>query len=85
MEFVVGENRVFYEENGEVLAEIEFEKIDEMTYNIYHTFVDERLRGKGVASKLVERAVQEIESRNGKVVASCSYAKAWLERKGRES
>ena len=81
MEFKKEENRIYLDnENGKVLAEIEFEKLEDNTYNIYHTFVDELLRGQGVASKLVEEAVKEIESRGGKVQATCSYAKAWLEK-----
>ena len=81
MEFKKEENRIYLDnENGKVLAEIEFEKLEDSTYNIYHTFVDELLRGQGVASKLVEEAVKEIESRGGKVQATCSYAKAWLEK-----
>lgn len=80
MEFKIEENRIYYEEAGKVLAEIEFEKVRENTYNIFHTFVDESLRGQGVASKLVEKAVEEITKRNGKVEATCSYAKAWLEK-----
>lgn len=80
MEFKIEENRIYYEKDGKILAEIEFEKIGENTYNIYHTFVDESLRGQGVASKLVEKAVEEITNKNGKVEATCSYAKAWLEK-----
>ena len=75
------ENRIYLDdENGKVLAEIEFEKLEDNNYNIYHTFVDELLRGQGVASKLVEAAVNEIKARGGKVKATCSYAKAWLEK-----
>jgi len=80
MEFVIEDKRIYYEKDGKVLAEIEFEKIDEYTYNIYHTFVDESLRGQGIASKLVKKAVEEITERNAKVEATCSYAKAWLEK-----
>ena len=80
MEFKTEENKIYYEENGKILAEIEFEKVSEDTYSIYHTFVDESLRGQGIASKLVEKAVEEISKRNCKVEASCSYAKAWIEK-----
>ena len=83
MDFKTEENRIYYEQNGKVLAEIEFEKVREDTYSSFYTFVDESLRGQGVASKLVEKAVDEIAKRNGKVEATCSYAKAWLEKHGR--
>ena len=63
----------------EIIAEIDFEKINDDTYNISRTFVDESLRGKGIANELVTKAYKEItEVRKGKVVASCSYASKWL-------
>ena len=73
-------NRIYLEdEEGKLLAEINFEKIDENNFNIYHTFVDESLRGQGIASKLVEEAVKEIKKQGGNVQATCSYAKKWLD------
>lgn len=81
MEFKKEENRIYIDdENGNVLAEIEFEKLADNKYNIYHTFVDERLRGQGVASKLVEAAINEIRARDGEIQATCSYAKTWIEK-----
>ena len=81
MEFIKETNRIYAkDENGKIIAEIEFNEIEKGVYDICHTFVDESLRGHGVASKLVQEAVNEIQSRNGKVTASCSYAKKWLEK-----
>lgn len=81
MEFIKEDNRIILkDENAKIIAEIEFEEIESGKYNIYHTFVDESLRGKGIASKLVQEAVNEIKSRNGTVQATCSYAKKWLEK-----
>ena len=81
MNFLKSDGRIYLEdENGKVIAEINFEKVEENQYNIYHTFVDDSLRGQGIASKLVEEAVKEIEGRNGTVSATCSYAKSWLEK-----
>lgn len=79
MKFIVEKNRVYYEENGEILAEITFIG-DEDVLTINHTFVDDRLRGQGIASKLVQEAVTEIKRQNKKVQASCSYAIKWLEK-----
>lgn len=45
-----------------------------------HTYVDDRLRGQGIASELVRRAVEEIEQRGGRLKATCSYAQLWLAR-----
>ena len=80
--YIIEENGIYLkDENGKALAEIEFEKISNDTYNIYHTFVDDSLRGKGIASKLVEAAYDEIViKRKCKVKATCSYASHWLEK-----
>ncbi len=80
MEFIKEGERIYSkDENGKVIAEIEYKEIEHGIFEIYHTFVDESLRGKGVASSLVQEAVEQIQSKNGKIIASCSYAKKWLE------
>ena len=79
--YVIEENRIYLKENDKILAEINFEKIDDTTYNIYHTYVDEFLRKKGIASILVDKAISEIKKRNCNIVATCSYAKKYLENK----
>ena len=66
-------------ESGEMVAEITFPQTAEHEYTIDHTFVDESLRGQGIASKLVQAAVDEIEGRGATVRATCSYAVRWLE------
>lgn len=81
MEFIKEDGRIYYEKDGMVLAEITYVKEDENTYNINHTFVDESLRGQGIAGRLVECALEEIKKKNGKVIATCSYAKSYLEKK----
>ena len=81
MEFIKEDGRIYSKDvNGKVIAEIEFKEIEKGIFDIYHTFVDESLRGKGVASKLVQEAVKEIQARNGKITASCSYAINILEK-----
>ena len=80
MEFIKNDEKIYSkDENGKVIAEIEFKEVEKGIFDIYHTFVDESLRGKGVASSLVQEAVKQIQSKNGKIIASCSYAKKWLE------
>lgn len=81
MNFIKETNRIYLQdETGKLLAEITFEEIGKGTYNIDHTFVDESLRGHGIASKLVEEAVKEIKEKDGKIKATCTYAKSWLEK-----
>lgn len=81
MEFIKEKNRIYKtDENGKVIAEITFPETEKNVFCIDHTFVDDSLRGQGIAGKLVEAAVSEIENKGGKVTATCSYAAHWLEK-----
>jgi len=74
--YITEENRIYLpDENWKILAEIDFEKVDEKTYNISHTFVDDSLRGQGIGSELVEKAINYLTSKWYKVSATCSYAR----------
>ncbi len=74
--YITEENRIYLpNEDWNILAEIDFEKIDEKTYNISRTFVDDSLRGQGIGSELVEKAITYLTSKWYKVSATCSYAK----------
>lgn len=79
MPFVTESNRIYYEQEGRTLAEITFPALDDTTVNIDHTFVDECLRGQGVAGQLMELAAAQLERTGRKAVATCSYARRWLE------
>ena len=74
--YITEENRIYLQdENWNILAEIDFEKKDEKTYNISRTFVDDSLRGQGIGSELVEKAITYLTWKWYKVSATCSYAK----------
>ena len=47
---------------------------------ITRTFVDESLRGQGVAGQLMEAAVDQIRSEGLKARPICSYAAKWFEK-----
>ncbi len=79
MEYITEKNRIYAIECGEEVAEVTFPERNGI-YVINHTYVDDRLRGQGIASELVRRAVEEIEQRGGRVEATCSYAQLWLAR-----
>ena len=66
------------DENGKLIAEITFPETEPGVFTIDHTFVDSSLRGQGIASKLVQAAVDTIHCQGGKVKATCPYAENWL-------
>ena len=80
--FKTENNRIYMENDaGEMVAEITFPETEPGIFTINHTFVDDSLRGQGIASKLVQAATDEIKAKGGTVKATCSYAKAWLEKR----
>ena len=81
MEFQKSEGRIFaQDENGKLLAEITFPTVAEGVADIDHTFVDESLRGQGVAGKLGRAAVDQLRSQGKKAKTSCWYASQWFEK-----
>ncbi len=80
MNFITSKDRIYLEENDNVVAEVRFRKISDNKYDIYYTFVSDSLRGKGIASMLMKRATEYIQDKNCIVEASCSYAKNWIEK-----
>jgi len=74
--YITEGNRIYLpDENWNILAEIDFEKVDDKTYNIFRTFVDDSVRWQGIGGELVERAEAYLTSKWYKVSATCSYAK----------
>lgn len=66
-------------EKGVLEFRIEGDQVD-----IYHTYVDDDLRGKGIASKLVEMAFDYFDKNNYEVKCSCSYARNWALKHGKK-
>lgn len=80
MELAVEKNRVYLGDADAPLAEITFLEVQPGVYCIDHTFVDPSLAGQGVGGRLAAQAVAAIRERGGSVTATCSFAKAWLEK-----
>lgn len=81
MDFVHNENQIaLYSDNNDLLAEVTFPYISEDTVDINHTFVDGSLRGQGIAGKLMDELVKDLNERGLKAVPSCSYAAGWFEK-----
>lgn len=78
MEFIYGPERIYAEDaQHKVIAEITFPCKDGVA-DINHTFVDESLRGQGVAGQLVQAAVDSILKSGSRIKATCPYAVSWL-------
>ena len=79
MDFTHSSNQIaFYNEDGRLTAEVTFPDVDTDTVNIDHTFVDDSLRGQGVAGQLMKATAEQLRSQNKKAVLTCSYAVNWF-------
>ncbi|WP_024294618.1 GNAT family N-acetyltransferase [Lacrimispora indolis] len=81
MNFTYNPNQIalFHSDNN-LLAEVTFPEVDQNTVDINHTFVDESLRGQGVAGQLMEAVAEQLRSQGKKAILTCSYAIKWFEK-----
>lgn len=81
MEFTYYPDKIiFSSEGGSTLAEVVFPAVDADTVNIDHTFIDDSLRGQGVAGRLMEAVANHLQAQNKKAILTCSYAVKWFEK-----
>lgn len=79
MEFVHNKNQIaVYTPDYLVVAEVTFPDIDKDTVNVNHTYVDNVLRGQGIAGKLMEELTAELKGSGKKAVLTCPYAIKWF-------
>jgi uncharacterized protein len=70
-----GRGAFIIEERGERLAEMEIAIVkDNLT--VFHTHVNDKLRGQGIASQLLSAMVAYAREHNKKVIALCPYVSA---------
>ena len=84
MEFQREDGRIFAMDGDRLVAEITFPARDGVA-DIDHTFVDDSLRGQGVAGQLVRAAADQIRADGRKARATCSYAQTWFRQHPEES
>lgn len=81
MDFKHSSEKIWLEnEDGKTIAEIDFPETAADTVTIWHTEVDECLRGQKVAGKLVQAAADQLRSEGRKAIVTCSYASRWFDR-----
>lgn len=80
MNFQHEENRIFaLDPSGKLIAEVTFPVSDGFAV-IDHTFVDDSLRGQGIAGQLLTSAAEQIRNSGLKAKPVCSYAVKWFEK-----
>ena len=81
MNFIYSPNKIFLlDKSNKTIAEVTFPDVDENTVNINHTYVDDSLRGQGIAGKLIKAVAEQLQAQNKKAVLTCSFAIKWFER-----
>ena len=70
------DNKIVYIVDGTEKGVLEF-RINGNQADIYHTYVDDDLRGQGIASRLVEMVFDYFDKNNYEVKCYCSYARNW--------
>jgi uncharacterized protein len=62
------------------LAYISYAAPDDGTMDLQHTVVPEPDRGQGIGGTLVRTAIQHAREEGKRVIATCPFVKAWLDR-----
>lgn len=70
----------FIERDGRHIAEITYQYQDEATIVADHTWVDNSLRGQGVARQLLDVLVAFAREKQLKIVPTCSYVDVMFQR-----
>lgn len=82
MKIEICENEMYLIDiTGEKIARVSFENVACGVYNITNVYVVKGMRGKGVASVLLNFVVEHLRSLGAKdIKATCEFAKHWLEK-----
>jgi hypothetical protein len=61
-------------------ALLEYRMLAPEVIDFFHTYTPAALRGRGLAAQLVAAGIAHARERGWRVIGSCSYVAAWLER-----
>lgn len=70
----------YLDENGKLIAEIDFPTTGDNAITITHTFVDSSLKGQGVGKELVLQVIDYARKNSLKIKATCSFAIHYFEK-----
>ncbi len=70
-------NRFCYILDNSIRGYVEYEVCDKVVI-VTHTFVDESLRGQGIAYRLMDEFFNYFND-DYQIIGKCSYAKKWLD------
>ena len=76
-------NTLYYLEDNVKCGYLNFE-IENNTLDILSTVVDEKYRGKGIASKLTEYIYNYTVENGLNIKCTCSYAKEWFNKRNKK-
>lgn len=62
-----------YDDKGKAIAKITYKPKGENIVIANHTYVDPVLRGQGIAEKLLDHLVAQMEAEGKKIEAACPY------------
>ncbi|NWF90449.1 MAG: N-acetyltransferase [Ignavibacteriaceae bacterium] len=69
----------FYVITENLESHLHYVKLDNIL-DLNHTYVPYQLRGKGIAGKLVEAALEYAKQNGFKIIPSCSYVDVYFQR-----
>jgi predicted GNAT family acetyltransferase len=71
----------FIKDGDEIVAKIEYNYTDNSTITIYHTEVNEKLKGMNIGNKLLQKVIELARTEHKKIIPLCSYALAMFKKK----
>jgi len=79
MDFKQEEGRIWLDgPQGQMIAEVTFPRNEDGTVTITHTFVDDSLRGQGVAGQLMKLVAEHLRQNGRKAHLTSPYARGWF-------
>ncbi len=81
MDFKQDESRIYLTDaSGKTIAEVRIPEKEPGLRDIERTFVDDSLRGQGIADKLLSAVAKRLNEEEKQAIPSCSYAVSWFEK-----